>query len=175
MTIDQFIDECERTTSTGKVRLMPEQRAAYYHKLQRFSGEQLSAIYDKVLELTEHFPKVKNCYDAARDLGYLDDTPKNQYKPHVWQETDCKLCGGEGLILVAFSRSWEKQESGIYEVMQLETIEPYSKRPSSSLPANQCGFVFRCKCLAGDADTVQKGITRWNSSIEPIQRKLMVR
>lgn len=174
MTIDQFIDECERTTSTGKVRLMPEQRAAYYHKLQQFSGEQLSAIYGKVLELTEHFPRVKNCYDAARELGFLSDAEK-QYKPHVWEPTDCRLCGGEGLILAAWSRSWEKHEAGIYEVLRLETIEPYSKRPSSRLPADQCGFVFRCKCLAGDAETVQKGIPRWEANIDPIRRRLMVR
>lgn len=167
MTIEQFIHKCETEMGSGKVRLTNEAKATYYQKLGRFTDEQLSSIYDKVLELTEHFPKVKNVYDAARECGFLDDVQERQYKPHVWERTDCRLCFGEGLLCVQWEREVEKTGSGMFEVFKLLHIQPYSEMPRRGGVA----VVFRCKCLAGEAEGVPKGIPRWSSDQSAIRRR----
>jgi hypothetical protein len=172
MIIDEFIRLCERTFGGGKIALMPDQRAAYFQKLERFNSEQLDEIYSKVLELTAHFPKIKDIYDAARELGFLSDAlDASRNKPHVWQETECRFCAGSGLMAAMYEQEFEHGDSGAVQVLKLVHVGPYH-RSSDRRRAQpfEVLAVFRCKCSAGDVDTIQRGLPRW-SDAQPIVRK----
>ena len=163
MTVEEFIDTAEKTMSTGKVRLMPEQRAVYHQKLNRFTEEQISAIYDKVLEITAHFPKVKDCYDAARDLGYFADDTAPRAKPHTWEPTECRFCAGSGLIAALYEQEFEFTESGACQTLKLNHIGPYHKSADRyAAHPNDVRAVYRCQCPAGEVETIQHGLPRWS-------------
>lgn len=171
MTVTEFIRQCEATTGNGKIRLMPAQEAVYVEKLRMFSGEQLSAIYDKVLELTEHFPKIKNIWDAARDLGYLQ-TESDIFRPHRWEESECRLCKGEGRICVIWLSTFEIRHETRVEAEALSQILPYAESCDSvkyKLKPDEFRTIFRCACIAGDRDTIPKGWPKWNKNIPAVR------
>lgn len=170
MTIREFLTQCE-TSFAGRVRLMPAQEAVYVEKLSTFSPDQLSAIYNKVLEITEHFPKIKNIYDAARDLGYLQ-TESDVYKPHQWKTTDCHLCRGEGRLCVTWILTSEIRNNERIRVEALNRITPYSESCDSRTFQMQDGefrSLFRCACFAGDVPGLPKTWPKWSKSISAVR------
>jgi hypothetical protein len=165
MTTEAFIDICERSFSEQKVRLGPNQREIYAEKLRRFTNDELNAIFDKVLETTRNFPKIRDIYDAARDCGFLQ-TEMPQFRSHDWKESACNLCHGEGRLLVIWQLAYE--ENG-WEEHRLKVIRPYSA-PEIETGAHDFRTLFRCQCSAGDASTIPAGWPKWSTVIEPVRK-----
>lgn len=172
MTVTDFLKQCEQQWGGGKIKLMPAQEAAYRQKLSMFSEEQLSAIYDKVLELAEHFPKIKNVYDAARMLGFLE-THMDNFEPHHWQDAPCGLCHGEGRLAIIWAFKYEDRQSGRVEIQTVADVVQYSQTLSTPVPDKQFRTIFRCQCSAGDASTLPKAWPKFTKHT-PLQREVWI-
>ncbi len=81
MTAGELVLSLER--QWGK-QLETDQRAHYVRKLTRFDPSQIEQIFDRLLEDCTYVPKVSNIFDAARDLGFLQ------------QSRERKTLGGKG-------------------------------------------------------------------------------
>lgn len=171
MTASEFLKQCEATLGSGKVKLLPAQESIYFEKLRRFTSDQLLAIYDKVLETTGYFPKIKDIYEAARDLGYLQ-TESEHFKPHRWQETECQLCKGEGRLCITWIVTSEIIREERREVHALSRIRPYAESCNSDnfvLESGEFRSIFRCSCLAGDAAGIPKMWPKWSKSMPAVR------
>jgi hypothetical protein len=166
MNANAFIDICERSFSEAKVKLGPSQRSIYEEKLKAFTEQDLDRIFEKVLEITRSFPKIKDIYDAARELGLLNVEHYNTVK-HQWQESECGFCRGEGRICIIWGCRMEERKTGICEVRELTQVFPYSKSFSYHLKPNEYRSIFRCQCAAGDVDTLPKSWPKWTKDSNP--------
>lgn len=170
MTVNEFISECKRSFG-GKVELTPGLTAIYHEKLRRFTSEELSAIYDKVLETVEYFPKVKHIYAAASDLGFLQREMDN-FQPHRWDDSDCRLCHGEGRLCVTWIATAEVANERLREVQALSRIIGYKDSCDSQkfvLQEGEFRSLFRCACMAGDSSTIPKSWPKWRKDISPVR------
>lgn len=160
MTSEFLLDQAGKVFPAGK-ELQPAQLAAYHEKLWRFSDHQRQGIYDWVLENCKFFPKIADIYAGAMQLGYLAE--RHDYKPHLWEETDCGRCIGSGLMAAFWSQDFGKGEETKGQTLTLKQIMPYHR---SATFLNQNGgmvrSVFRCSCAAGLVTTLDKGIPRFN-------------
>ncbi|MDA2935277.1 hypothetical protein MYX82_13190 [Acidobacteria bacterium AH-259-D05] len=75
-------------------QLSPEQRAEYTRKFQRFNPDQRQRIYDTAIENCRFFPTVADCFEAAKDLGYLE--PPRREDRGALGRLDCQICEGTG-------------------------------------------------------------------------------
>jgi hypothetical protein len=145
MSVSEFLRACS-THFAGKPHA--EHWPLYREKLAPFTGPQLDAIYNRLIETEVYFPKIKVIYDAARALGYFDVKPE-QYESYHWTRSACRLCGGEGRLLVLWkSQEGRKVVSGVW---------PYSHLTSER--EDEFRSLFRCACPAGDA--LPKTWPRW--------------
>lgn len=162
-----FIDICERSFSEAKVKLGPSQRSIYEEKLRSFTDQDLDRIFEKVLELTRSFPKIKDIYDAARELGMLGAERVSNSPKHHWQVTDCGFCRGEGRIAIIWVCKVEERQTGICEIRQLAEVFPYSKSFDYQFKPNEYRSIFRCQCSAGDMETLPKSWPKWTKDSNP--------
>lgn len=158
MNIHLFMDEL------GKIfdkQPKPEQLAIYAQKLRRFSPEQLVEILNRVLEECRAFPKVSEVFKAATELGYLSiDTTRTRH--HHWAESDyCGMCHGEGRLCIFWECFYEDRENGRVEIQQLKRVFQYTKSFDYQQQRNEFRSIFRCKCPAGDAQTLSKHWPKW--------------
>ena len=163
MTIDAFLDLCEKSWSEQKSKLGPRQKEIYAEKLKRFASTQLDAIFEKVLELSRTFPKIRDIYDAAGELGFLAVNTVSGFQSHAWTPTLCNLCHGEGRLLVTWDLEFTADRR---ELQKLRHIVPYSSLPWN-LEAGQFTSLFRCQCPAGEARTIPPSWPRWSRETEP--------
>ena len=137
-------------------RLTDRQQDTYARKLFKFTGSQLAEIAEHLLETwtKASLPKIGDIYASANELGMLNSV--HMPKPHVWFQTDCRLCAGEGRVAV-FQRI-RYQVGGTLQ-RQIEFVIPYSGEwPESNPELRQC--VARCSCPAGEVETLGKGMPR---------------
>lgn len=166
MTPSAFIDICEKSFSEGKVKLGPSQHAIYEEKLTTFTAEQLDKIFEKVLEICKRFPKIAEIYDAARELNYLQ-TEFDKFRPHHWKPSDCPLCRGEGRLAIVWYVTIEQRDTGRLEVSELKEILPYSNAGLYKFKPKEYIAIHRCKCPAGDSETIPKIWPKWTQMSEP--------
>jgi hypothetical protein len=142
--------------------LSPDQLSAYRAKLQRFSDAERRGIYDWLLENCKFFPKIADIYEAARAAGYLDKV--TEYRPHQWTPTDCRLCGGSGLMAAFWIQEFTVGEHGKKQILRLNEIMPYHQS-TATLNANPDNVrtVYRCRCDGGNAPALGKGIPKWSA------------
>lgn len=171
MNVNEFLNRCEDSWG-AKVKLMPARQAIYMEKLRRFSSEQLSAIYDKVLETTGRFPEIKDIYAVARELGYLE-TEQAKCTRHHWQESECGSCHGEGRLCIVWSARVESRPTGLLELQRLEQVLQYTRSFEYQLKPGEFRTIFRCKCFAGDTPTLSRGWPKLTNST-PIEREVWV-
>jgi hypothetical protein len=154
-----FIDELTQVFP-GK-DLTAAQHVAYREKLGRFDDQQRQSIYDWILEHCKFFPKIADVYEAATMLGFLVE--RDEFKPHVWTPTDCRFCGGSGLMAAMYEQEYERSDAGATQILKLVHVGPYHLSAERySQQVNEIRSAFRCACPAGDAETLQKGIQRWS-------------
>jgi len=72
--------------------LKPKNQRLYVHKIGRFNRDQLDTIYDKLLENCQWTPKIKAIFDAALDLGFLQESKEQR----TLGRKRCSLCEGTG-------------------------------------------------------------------------------
>ena len=158
MTSGEFLLRCE-DLFPGKA-LTDAQAKVYHEKLSRFDSRQLAKILAGCLENCKFFPKIADIYEQAGEFGFLD--VREEYKPHVWTATDCSKCGGSGLLAAGYTQEFERTDAGAVQVLTLVHVGPYH-RSADWYRENPDGIrqCFRCRCTAGDAVTVQKGLPRW--------------
>lgn len=81
MTKLEFVLALER--AFGK-RLDPDQADAMMAKIARFSRDQLQQICDRIVEKEKYFPKIGHVFEAASNLGFLEQKAKELLERH-WQ------------------------------------------------------------------------------------------
>lgn len=129
-------------------------------KLSGYTDQQRSAIYYQLVDDSQYLPKAKEILDAADKLGA--EREKKAASKHTWTETDCKLCGGEGRLIVVFSSLMREDHS---RGLRLERIFPLSSLELCQYgrgPANTFQFKYRCNCEAGRAETLSRSTAIWN-------------
>lgn len=160
MNSDQFL--AELATVFDK-QPKPQQLGIYRDKLRRFSPEQLLEILNKVLEEAKYFPKVSEIFKAAEALGYLSVTQDTR-RFHHWKETNCGLCHGEGRIAIIWHCFTEERGEYRAEIQELVQVFQYSKSFDYRFKPNECRSIFRCRCLAGDAESLPKAWPKWTNN-----------
>ncbi len=157
MTPELFIQELQQIFDKT---LKDKQLPLYLDKLRRFSSEQLIEILNKTLEEAKYFPKVSEIFKAAEGLGYLS-IDLTKCRVHHWRPTDCSFCRGEGRIAVIWHCFYEERNEQHVEIQELVQIFPYSKSFEYQFKPNEVRSIFRCKCLAGEADSIPKAWPKW--------------
>jgi hypothetical protein len=146
------------------------QRAAFELKLERFDPKQLVRIWDRVLEICHTRPKIADVYTVANEFGYL--RPEDDFKPHRWTSTDCRLCRGEGRLRVVWLEFTQVRNGEAVRMDELERILPYSSDEAASDATKQPGeyaMIARCACPAGDAAGIPKIWPKWKTSIPAVR------
>lgn len=164
MTIDDFFMRCEELWPGKGLTL--NQRALYGGKLLRFDERQIGRIFDWLSENSKFFPKVADIYDAARHCSILDKP--GDHRPHEWNPTDCRLCGGSGQLAVFYEQEFDPKDQS--RTLMLKRVMQYESSQTTSRTTEWTRYLFRCSCPQGDASTLQKGIPRWNPDKPSILR-----
>ena len=158
MTIHEFINRSEE--SFGDKRYSPGQRAAIEAKCWHFTERELNAIYSDLLETCKTLPLVAHIYASARSMNMLE---RKEFKPHRWQPSDCGLCRGEGRLGIIWRLTFEERPTGVCEIQELTELFQYTKSLQVALKPNHYRSIFRCRCLAGEADTIPKAWPKWSN------------
>ncbi len=114
----------------------PDQRATYVRKLGRFNPIQLEQIFDKLLEDCSYVPKVSNIFDAARDLGFLQQSRERK----TLGSGDCPTCEGIGVRYITRERRMSDgvvfKPGGAVVRCECRRLAPEAapERPPSSTP-----------------------------------------
>lgn len=161
MNIAFFMDELKAQIPPGK-ELTAAQHVGYRDKLRRFSDAELDKLYDSIIENCKYFPKIADIYEQARNLGMFNK--ELEYKPHVWEPTDCNLCGGSGLMAAFYSQEFAfAPDTGKTQTIRLTHVCPYhTSGPRFRSTEDEIRYSFRCFCFAGEAVTLDHGIPRWS-------------
>ncbi len=157
MNSEQFLDRCSMMWPAKP--LNADQKVLYLDKLRRFDSQILDRVYEHLAENSKYFPKVADVFESARHCGLLEKP--QEHRPHRWQPTECRLCGGSGQLAVfyeqLFDPSHEKRELRLQRIMQ------YESSPATARQHDWTRYYFRCSCPAGDVPTLPKGIPRWST------------
>lgn len=169
MNTSLFLDMCQEVLPPGKP-LTSTQMAAYRDKLQSFSGDQLQRLYDSILENCKFFPKIADVYEQAKLLGFVT---RREEKPHTWTPTDCKLCGGSGLVAGFWSQEFEFGNGVKAQVLRMRYLFPYHESASYAAQKDHDDIrsVYRCNCERGAVETIGKGIPRWREDMPSTIRR----
>lgn len=162
MNLEQFLSKCEDSFGGKSYTLL--QKAAFMEKCSRFNAAELQRIFSDLLENNKYLPRIADIYESARSLGMLD---KEQMPLHRWIGTDCNYCRGEGRMGIIWRCQIEERETGLVEIQELVDLFQYSKAFDRQLKSNEYRSLFRCRCSAGDAETLPKGWPRWTATSEP--------
>jgi hypothetical protein len=158
MTIYTFLKECAELWPQKSLSLKQEE--FYGAKLSQFSADEVAKLFNYLSENCKFFPKVADIFEAARKCGFTDKV--KPYKPHVWEPTDCRLCGGSGQLAVFIEELINPAEG--YRELHLRRVMQYqSSEPTTRTQPDWSRKYFRCLCPAGDVDTLEKGLPRWNA------------
>lgn len=166
MTPEKFVGELEQIFDK---RLKPEQTPLYVEKVRRFSPEQRVEILNRVLEEAKYFPKVSEIFKAAETLGYLAPDFAKAARPHRWTETPCGLCHGEGRLAIFWKVRIDERETGRVELHILRQVVQYSKGFDYIMPADEYRTIFRCKCMAGDVETIPKSWPKFTREVSDVR------
>lgn len=158
MTIDEFLNECQE--AFGGKEYTEGQRAAFHQKLQRFAERDLNRIYSDLLETTKYLPKIADVYESAQSLGLLESKER---PPHTWKPADCSLCRGEGRLAII----WDLREMNNASVEVVTQILQYSKSFDYAMQSHEFRSLFRCRCLAGDVESLPVSWPKFDSSVNP--------
>ncbi len=166
MTIYSFMQECKGLW-TGK-ELTEKQLTYYDQKLQEFEPHERENIFKRLMEFSKFFPKIADIVEAAKHCGFTDKV--KLYKPHVWEPTDCRLCGGSGQLAVFIDELINPAEG--YRELHLRRVMQYeASEPTTRAQPDWSRKYFRCLCPAGDVDTLEKGLPRWSADKPAMVRR----
>lgn len=161
MNADEFVLAIE--DGWGK-NLTDKQSRRYVGYLTRFDGGQLERILEQLEQDCKYVPKIGHIHDAATTLGFNSTQPRTT-PLHEWEETNCRLCHGEGRIEVIFE--WMYDET-LHPIRKLRRIFQYSgsERLDYRPVKGEYSYIFRCACLAGEAPGLSRKWPRWHGSNE---------
>jgi hypothetical protein len=144
----------------------PAQLDMLVKKLGHFKPAQLGALYERTIEDCKYLfargaNPVAQIFDVARDLGFFSVKPHQSAGFHNWTPTKCRLCGGQGLIVVFFDVTHDgegqvcKTVTRIFRASCEEVLDwKYEHR-------DQYDSIARCSCERGDVPTLERGIPKW--------------
>ena len=72
----------------------------YSSKLNRYDNQERGLIFDYLIENQRFFPKVADIIRASKELGLVKMEVKSDRPFDTWEESDCQLCGGRGVVSV---------------------------------------------------------------------------
>lgn len=170
MNAAYFLDKFREVLPPAK-DLTPAQWTVYREKLAPFSEEQLTKLFDAVLENCKFFPKIADIYEQAKLLGFTER--RIEYKPHVWTATDCHLCGGSGLVAVFWAQEFEVTGESKAQILRLHYIQPYHTSGAYARQGDHddVRVVYRCQCVCGASETLERGIPRWRADMPSVLRR----
>ena len=166
MTTGDFIANIEAMWS----KTIPQESLLSYERvLDGLEEWRLQDLLDRVLKDNSWFPKPKDIWQAANDLGYFkrEQQQIRTTPEHTWTETKCNLCHGEGRLHVWFERynsdgKWCNQLKKIFQLSSGEDKEyQYQSKTSEAV------YLYRCSCPAGDAVTLPESWPKWKDSSVP--------
>jgi len=154
----------------------PAQAPVIVKKMSRFSPQQLDTIYDKAIETCSYLFKpgsnpVAELYNVARDLGYFGDRREDseaKFEDHDWSVvTACKLCHGQGAIVVFFALADNGKRRRTMKVLPFKGLETLDfERDHSDLFRS----IGRCSCERGDVPTLPRGWPKYGSEEAELPR-----
>ncbi len=170
MNIDVFLNRIEEILPPAKQQ-NANQLVVYRAKLRRFSDSELDKLCEAVIENCRFWPKIADIYEQARGLGLF--AKAQEYRPHVWEPTDCRMCGGSGLVATFWSQEFEETDEGRFEILRLHYMMPYhtSAKSHQQRDHDDVLAVNRCSCVAGNVVTLDKGIPKWDESKPTVRRR----
>lgn len=169
MTAKQFIEKIEEA---WEKELPAAQPSIWLRRLGRFDEAQLDKLFDEVMVSVRYFPRtLEPIWTVARESGLFNDDDRKARTTgiHLWEPTSCKLCGGDGRLIVYMAVLYETDDTGRRERRQLRrifrasdgsAIQDYAAQPE------ELAFLFRCSCSAGDAETLPEGWPKWQGSVK---------
>ncbi len=162
MNIQQFLKKCEE--AFGGKEYTTGQKAAFMEKCERFSERDLQRIFSEILETNKYLPRIADIYEAAGSLGMLSEKQK---PTHHWEPSSCGLCHGEGRLRIIWNCEAEERPTGIVEKQTVVKVLQYSKGFDHLMRGTEYPSIFRCKCPAGEADTIPKAWPQWTDKSNP--------
>lgn len=157
--IGRFIGQLESAYEKG---YSAKQGEEIYDRLQGFQDEQLNLIYKWLTLNVTKKPLLADIFNAARELGFLAKQPRDTTQSPLtdFEPTDCRLCGGQGLLQVIFSQ-WRDGEGKPYR--RLEKVAAHNERIDYEIPEGERhdSYLYRCSCEAGERDGLPTKWPRW--------------
>lgn len=169
-SVTDFLERCRSQIGRSRQPLDPDVERTYRAKLSRFSPDQLSMLFDRLIETCEYFPKIAEIFSAAESLEFIGPTDTVSFRPHTWEPSDCPFCRGEGRLAVYWRISHEDRSGRLVEIQRLLWSSGYSDalRGLKAPGKDDIRTLFRCHCPAGDAITLSRGWPKWR--IDDIER-----
>jgi len=177
MTTGDFISNIESMWSR---KVPAESLLAYEELLDGFDDWRLQELLNRVLSDNTYFPKPKDIWVAAKELGFFKSADKRSRTTsiHTWQPSNCKLCSGDGRLTVFMAVLYETDEVGQrHQKLKLRRIFRASDYPAIAdyqPELEEHDFLFRCSCPAGDADSLPRNWPKWkggSGSYQPVGRE----
>ena len=143
-----------------------DQIAAFTNGIRALEGSALERLVDPVTRAYRRFPNKGEVWAVARSEGVLpEDMRRKENRPHVWTQTDCKHCAGEGYVALFGQMFPSAGHDGMDEFI-VEFAHPHSSVETVSrreTHGSDLTEVFaRCYCPASDAPTVETGPIKWS-------------
>lgn len=127
----------------------PKDEGIYLDRLGAFKPWELGKIFDSIAETYDRngFPRLAAILASAKSLGLpkLDPTETST----DWRATDCRLCGGSGMVASIWATSERPSPTGEFTVNVRERIHfgPY-QASGPYLVGDFTRTVSRCTCGA---------------------------
>ncbi len=135
----------------------------YVEKLSPIPPHLWPRIEKEITRTCRRFPSIAEIFVAAQECSWREMDGAD--RPHVWQPTDCRSCGGSGMCAAWYEHTIERRPGGAVECFDLKWIEPYAEsgKPKAKTEPTLIRKFFRCACPAGEKPSGMTGLPRWDA------------
>lgn len=174
MTTEDFLTELMIYFRT---ELEKDQLKIYKRHLNTFQDYQLDDLFEEALKHCKQFPKIAHLVSIADDqLGILSAYKKEKKRKPKWSDwepTSCRLCHGEGRLMVWFEMFTQRDEEGglrtLRKLVQIDQLSDPDLSPER--PKGCVKYVFRCSCSAGIRPGLPGAWPRWKEFEDVVEYK----
>jgi hypothetical protein len=152
----------------------PTQRAMFAEKLNALPWQILAKTEAQVLKRCKRLPMLAEFFECAREAGWREGNAVDGAK-HEWTASDCKGCGGTGLVALMWTESFEHQGAESFQYLELKRVRPYVVSLAEEFEGQtdwDVRTLHRCgECPAGSAPGVPRYPEFSRNSQRSIRRK----
>ena len=123
----------------------------YSSKLNRYDNQERGLIFDYLIENQRFFPKVADIIRASKELGLEKMEVKSDRPFDTWEESDCQLCGGRGVV-------------SVLKLLRGEEVSPVTAGPVGTTwkrvtyQPEMYEALNRCECAASYRESMPVGL-----------------